>query len=64
LYDLDALLHGPTELHCLGGFVIVESYDFTRVTADLDVVDVRGIDRRQLADLAGRGSDLHPRHKI
>ena len=64
LHDLDALLHGITELHCLGGFVIVESYDFTRVTADLDVVDVRGIDPGQLADLAGRGSELHRRHKV
>ena len=64
LQNLDALLHGSTELHCLGGFVIVESYDFTRVTADLDVVDVRGIDREKLADLAGRGSELHRRHKI
>jgi hypothetical protein len=64
LHDLDALLHGITELHCLGGFVIVESYDFTRVTADLDVVDVRGIDPGQMADLAGRGSELHRRHKV
>src|SRR5437588_407091 len=40
LQDLDALIDGPTELHCLGGFVIAELYDFERVTADVDVIVV------------------------
>lgn len=64
LHDLDALLHRPTELHCLGGFVIAELYDFERVTADIDVIVVRGEDPAKLAALAGQGSELHRRHKV
>lgn len=64
LDDLDALLDEPTELHCLGGFVIAELYDFKRVTADLDVIVVRGEEPAKLAALAGQGSALHRRHKV
>jgi hypothetical protein len=64
LRDLDALLDKPTELHCLGGFVIAELYDFERVTADIDVIVVRGEDPAKLAALASQGSDLHRRHKV
>src|SRR5437868_6431099 len=64
LQDLDALIDGPTELHCLGGFVIAELYDFERVTADVDVIVVRGQDPATLVTLAGQGSELHRRHKV
>lgn len=64
LHDLDALLDRTTELHCLGGFVIAELYDFERVTADVDVIVVRGEDPAKLATLAGQGSDLHRQHKV
>jgi len=64
LHDLDALVERPTELHCLGGFVIRELYDFARVTADIDVFQVRGSDTATLAKLAGKGSELHRRHRV
>lgn len=64
LHELDTLVEGPTELHCIGGFVIAELYDFTRVTADVDVIQVRGGNPAKLADLAGRDSELHRRHKV
>ena len=64
LHELDALLDSPTELHCLGGFVIRELYDFARVTADVDVIQVRGNDAATLAGLAGKDSVLHRRHKV
>jgi hypothetical protein len=64
LHDLDDQVGHSTELHCLGGFVIVEMYDFARVTADLDVIEVRGGEPAALATLAGKGSALHQRHKV
>jgi hypothetical protein len=64
LHDLDDQVVQPTELHCLGGFVILEMYDFARVTADLDVIEVRGGNPAALAALGGKGSDLHQRHKV
>jgi hypothetical protein len=39
-------------------------YDFARVTADLDVIEVRGGDPAALAAIAGKGSELHRRHKV
>jgi hypothetical protein len=41
LHDLDPLVE-TTELHCFGGFVIAELYGFDRVTADVDICQVRG----------------------
>lgn len=37
LTDLDAKLVGPTELHCLGGFVVAEHYGLIRATGDIDL---------------------------
>jgi hypothetical protein len=64
LRELDALVGEPTELHCLGGFVIVGLHDSARVTADVDVVEVRGAAPARLTAIAGKGSDLHRRHKV
>ncbi len=64
LHDLDALLTTTTDLHCIGGFVIGELYDLTRVTADLDVISVRGPRMATLQELAGRDSELHRRHRV
>ena len=57
-------MSAPTELHCLGGFVIAQVYGLGRVTADVDVVEVLGTDPATLARLAGTGSDLHKRHRV
>jgi hypothetical protein len=64
LRDFDGLLSAPTELHCLGGFVISEGYGLGRATADVDVLEALGIPTVDLIRLAGRGSDLHKRHKV
>ena len=64
LRDLDQRVGGPTELHCLGGFVIASMHNFTRVTADVDVIQARGTSAAEVAKLAGRGSPLHTQHKV
>ena len=62
---LDALagsLDELTELHCIGGFAMVQAYGLARATADVDVVAVvPGSGTVGVRDLAGQGSDLHRR---
>jgi hypothetical protein len=65
LRELDGHLTRPTELHCLGGFVVSELYGLERPTADVDVLETTtGIDAATLSELAGKGSALHKRHKV
>ncbi len=65
LHDVDAALAGPTEIHCLGGFVVAEYYGLTRPTADVDVVRVRGVaDAATLQRLGGKGSQLAKQHRV
>src|SRR5688500_6932797 len=65
LLDLDAELGGPTELHCLGGFIVAEYYGLTRPTADIDIIEATGAtDLRTLAELAGKGSALAKQHHV
>jgi hypothetical protein len=64
LRDLDQLLTRPTELHCLGGFVVAECYGLSRPTADIDILESRGTDLATIATLAGRHSALRRRHKV
>ena len=64
LRDLDTLLSTPTELHCLGGFVISQAYGLERPTADVGVVETLGTKPETLAGLAGKGSPLHHSHKV
>jgi len=59
LRELDRQLASPTELHCLGGFVVAEYYGLMRATADIDILESRGTDFATLAKLAGRKSTLH-----
>lgn len=40
LNDFDAQLEEVTELHCIGGFAIVQAYGLERATADIDVLSV------------------------
>lgn len=44
--------------------MIAQLHDFDRVTADVDVIEVRGADARALAAFAGKGSDLHRRRHV
>jgi Nucleotidyltransferase of unknown function (DUF6036) len=63
--DLDAELTQPTELHCLGGFVVSELYGLERPTADVDIHEAtKGTEPEILVRLAGKGSELHRRHKV
>lgn len=64
LRDLDEELSVPTELHCFGGFVVAECYGLTRATADIDILESKGANLADIARLAGRGSNLHRRHKV
>jgi Nucleotidyltransferase of unknown function (DUF6036) len=65
LLDVDELLPGPTELHCLGGFVVAEHYGLIRPTADIDIVEARGgSDLRSLQAIGGKGSALAIRHRV
>lgn len=64
LTALDRRLTGPIELHCFGGFVVAEHYGLIRATADIDTIEVRGVDPALLVGLSGKGSDLHKQHKV
>ncbi|NOT45997.1 MAG: hypothetical protein HOP14_15460 [Acidobacteria bacterium] len=64
LVALDRALAQDTELHCMGGFVLAEHYGCVRATADVDVIESLGTDKGSIAQLAGRGSALHKRHRV
>lgn len=64
LRELDRDLERPTELHCLGGFVVSEYYGLTRATSDIDILESRGTNVATIARLAGEGTPLHKRHKV
>jgi hypothetical protein len=64
LTALDTLVTHAVQLHCCGGFVVTVLYGFARTTADLDVLSiVPNQDQRDLAALAGQGSEVHKKHK-
>ncbi len=60
----DAQLLRPTELHCLGGFVVAQCYGLMRPTADIDIIESKGTDLITLAKLAGRTSLLCTQHGV
>lgn len=63
LNDLDAALDEHTELHCMGGFAIVQAYGLDRATADIDVLSVvPHSSGGRLLELAGKESLLRNRH--
>jgi hypothetical protein len=65
LHDVDARLHGPVELHCLGGFVVTVLHGLPRPTADIDVLSVvPGAALGDLIELAGESSPLHRKHGV
>ena len=65
LNDLDLGLSEPTELHCLGGFVVVQAYGLKRATVDIDVLSVvpHGGSVRVM-EIAGKESPLRRKHGI
>jgi hypothetical protein len=63
--DIDAQLSGPTEIHCLGGFVVAEYYGLARPTADVDIIQVRGAaDVADVQRIGGKGSALAKKHRV
>lgn len=65
LSQVDSRLHENVELHCFGGFVVTMLYGLARSTADVDVLPATGRSAwGYLADLAGKGSELHRKYGI
>jgi hypothetical protein len=65
LRDIDAQLAGPTEIHCLGGFVVAEYYGLLRPTSGVDIIQARGAsDLADLRRIAGKGSTLAKKHHV
>jgi hypothetical protein len=65
LHDIDTRLSGPTEIHCLGGFVVAEYYGLARPTSDIDIIEVRGAtDIADVQRIAGKGSPLAKKHRV
>lgn len=62
--DLDARLREETHLHCCGGFVVTQLYGVARTTSDVDFLGVVPSVWRDLAEIAGKGSALHQKHKV
>ncbi len=65
LRDLDQIAQGPTELHCIGGFVVTMFYGFDRETRDIDCLDARS--HTNLDEMFRRGqegSGLHKKHHV
>ena len=54
-----------TELHCIGGFAVVQAYGLERSTADIDVIsEVPYGSNQRLFEVAGKESALHRKHGI
>ena len=65
LHDIDGELAGPTEIHCLGGFVVAEYYGLARPTSDVDIIRVRGAsDVADMQRIGGKGSALARKHRV
>jgi hypothetical protein len=65
LHDVNRELPGPTEIHCLGGFVVAEYFGLSRPTSDVDIIQARGASNLEaLQGIGGKGSALAKRHKV
>jgi hypothetical protein len=65
LQDLDAVVTEPCKLPCFGGFAVTLEYGISRLTSDIDVLDVApprmtGVLMRE----GGKGSPLAIKHKV
>ena len=63
LAEIDAALNEPLELHCIGGFVVVYFYGFSRTTGDVDYYAAIPADFN-LVEEAGEGSRLHQKYGL
>jgi len=62
--EVDSHLHENVQLHCCGGFVVTQLYGVARTTSDVDFLGVVPNVGAALAEIAGRGSALHRKHKV
>jgi len=63
--DLDVRVDQLIEFHCVGGFVVTILYGLERPTSDVDVIVITPNDEiEHLIELAGKGSELHRKHKV
>jgi hypothetical protein len=62
--DVDASFDEDVDLHCCGGFVVTQLYGVARTTSDVDFLGVVPNVRRNLTEIAGKGSGLHRKHKV
>jgi hypothetical protein len=65
LLAIDGVIERPTELHCIGGFVIAMQHGLPRPTVDVDCLAVIPVeDTAKLQSLAGKGSALHTKSGV
>ncbi len=65
LGELDALLPGQVEVHCIGGFVASLYYGLPRATGDVDFFSALPIECvNDLQTMAGAGSALARKYKV
>ena len=65
LNALDVDIDEPVDLHCIGGFAVVQAYGLGRGTSDIDVLSVVPYSSgARLMELAGKESPLRCRHKV
>ena len=64
LADVDSRLDEEICLHCCGGFVVTQLYGVRRSTSDVDFLGVVPYVPSRLIGMAGKGTDLHRKHKL
>ncbi|MGA2591211.1 MAG: hypothetical protein ABSH32_14930 [Bryobacteraceae bacterium] len=62
--EVDGLLAAEVQVHCCGGFVATQLYGVARTTSDVDFLGVVPNVRKELVEMAGKGSALHRKHKV
>jgi len=64
LTEIDEHLTAPTQITCIGGFVVTNIHGFSRTTGDLDHVELQSKMPDELHQIAGKGSPLHKRYNL
>jgi Nucleotidyltransferase of unknown function (DUF6036) len=63
--EIDRRINRKACLHCMGGFVVTTLWGAPRKTGDVDVLTIQpGNEHKPILDMAGKGSELHHRHKL
>ncbi|SPF38470.1 conserved hypothetical protein [Candidatus Sulfopaludibacter sp. SbA4] len=62
--EVDAHLRENVHLHCCGGFVMTQLYGVPRTTSDVDFLGAVPDVRREITEIAGKGSALHQKYRV